>query len=128
VLNQPGGDAGYALVEATHAVGEPRIRDHMHDRHEETFVVLEGQYEVRLGEDIVAASAGDYVFVPRGTPHTYRNSGSTPGRVLNIISPPDGVDLLAELGALAGTPIDEPLLRELHARHSARLVSPLRNW
>lgn len=128
ILNQPGDDAGYALLEASHPAGEPRIRDHVHTRHEETFVVLAGQYEVRLGDDIVVARAGDFVFIPRGTPHTYRNGGSTPARVLNIISPPDGVELLADLGALAQVDVDEDALVELHARHNAILVNPLPNW
>ena len=128
ILNQSGNDAGYALIEASHPVGEPRIRDHLHTRHEETFVVLEGQYEVRLGQTIVVVVAGDYVFVPRGTPHTYRNAGPAPARVLNIISPPDGVQLLTELGALAGTSIDETLLAEIHSRHAASLATPLPDW
>lgn len=128
ILNHPGGDAGYALLEAGHPVGEPRIRDHVHTRHDETFVVLEGQYEVRLGNEIVAAGAGDYVFVPRGTPHTYRNAGPLPARVLNIISPPDGIELLAELATLAGSGADEDALAELHVRHAALLVSPLPDW
>jgi len=128
ILNQPGQDAGYALVEGRHPVGEPRIRDHVHARHEETFVVLEGQYEVRLGQRILLVVAGDYVFVPRGTPHTYRNAGPTPARVINLISPPDGVHLLAELGALFGTGIDETLLAEIHARHATSLTSPLPGW
>lgn len=118
ILNQLGNDGGYALIEGSHPVGEPRIRDHLHMRHEETFVVLEGQYQVRLGQDIVVVSAGDYVFVPRGTPHTYRNTGPVPARVLNIISSPDGVQLLAELGALA----------EIHSRHAASLAKPLSGW
>ncbi len=128
ILTQPGDDSGYALIEATHPVGEPRIRDHLHLRHEETFVVLEGQYEVRLGPDVVLVSAGDYVFVPRGTPHTYRNAGPVPARVLNIISPPDGVQLLAELGALATSSVDETLLAEIHSRHAASLAEPLPGW
>src|SRR5215213_9173012 len=76
VLNQPPDDGGYALIEGSHPVGEPRIRDHVQD--EETFVVLLGRYEVRLGPDVVTVSVGDYVFVPRGTPHTYRNAGPSP--------------------------------------------------
>jgi len=128
ICNQPGNDGGYALIEARHPVGEPRIRDHLHNRHEETFVVLEGQYRVRLGQDIVVVAAGDYVFVPRGTPHTYHNAGPAPARVLTIISPPDGVQLLAELGALAGTSIDEALLAEIHSRHAASLATPLPDW
>ncbi len=128
VLNQAGSETGYALVEGAHPVGEPRIRDHVHSRHEETFVVLEGEYEVRLGDDIVLARAGDYVFIPRGTPHTYRNASSEPARVLNIISPPDGVQLLAELGELAGKSVDEAQLADIHARHDAFLVPPLPDW
>jgi oxalate decarboxylase/phosphoglucose isomerase-like protein (cupin superfamily) len=74
------------------------------------------------------ALAGDYVFVPRGTPHTYRNPGPAPSAVLNIISPPDGLQLLAELGALAGTSVNEELLAEIHTRHAASIVTPLPGW
>lgn len=91
-------------------------------------MVLDGQYEVRLGQQIVVAAAGDYVVVPRGTPHTYRDPGPRPARVLNIISPADGLQLLTELGALAGTNTDEALLSEIHARHAASLVTPLPGW
>lgn len=128
VLNQPADREGYAIVEGSHPIGEPRIRDHIHAEHEETFAVLEGRYRVRLGDEIVSAEAGDYVFVPRGIPHTYRNDGPGPAKVLNIISPADGVELLAELGKYAGTPMDEELLIALHARHRAVLVEPLTAW
>jgi quercetin dioxygenase-like cupin family protein len=128
VLNEPGGGSSYALIEGSHPVGEPRIRDHVHTRHEESFVVLEGQYEVRLGDEIILALRGDYVFIPRGTPHTYRNAGPEPARLLNILSPSDGMQLLSDLGSLTGTAVDEALLAEIHARHGASLVSPLPQW
>jgi oxalate decarboxylase/phosphoglucose isomerase-like protein (cupin superfamily) len=76
----------------------------------------------------VLVTAGDYIFVPRGTTHTYRNPGPEPSRVVNIISPPDGVQLLAELGALARTSVDESLLAEIHSRHAARIEDPLPGW
>ena len=128
VLNEPVDGSGYALIEGSHPVGEPRIRDHVHARHEESFVVLEGRYEVRVGEDIIVAAPGDYVFIPRGTPHTYRNAGPEPARLLNIMSPSDGVQLLSDLGSLAGTKVDDTLLAEIHSRHGATLVSPLPQW
>jgi len=128
VLNEPVDGSGYALIEGSHPVGEPRIRDHVHARHEESFVVLEGRYEVRVGEDIIVAVSGDYVFIPRGTPHTYRNVGPEPARLLNIMSPSDGVQLLSDLGSLAGTKVDDTLLAEIHSRHGATLVSPLPQW
>lgn len=128
VYNPPEGGTGYALVEGSHPAGEPRIRDHVHTRHEETFLVLEGEYQLRLGDDVVLAGEGDYVFVPRGTVHTYRNLGPSPGRMLNIMSPADGVKLLVELGALAGGTVTDRVLTEVHARHSAVLVDPLPGW
>lgn len=128
VRNQPSGDTGYALVEVSHPAGEPRIRDHVHARHEEAFVVLEGTYRVRLGPDTVVVSTGDYVLVPRGTPHSYRNDGPGAARVLIVISPADGVDLLVELADLAGGTSGEDALAAVHARHSATLVAPLPGW
>lgn len=128
LVNNPGEGGGYALIEGSHPPGEPRIRDHVHALHEETLVVLHGSYEVRLGHDIVTVSAGDYVFVPRGTPHTYRNAAGSLATILNIISPADGLGLLTDLGALAGRSVDEELLAQIHARHGARLVGPLPNW
>ena len=38
-------------------------RNSGHDQHDETFVVIEGRYEVRLGDDIIEATPGDYVYV-----------------------------------------------------------------
>jgi len=90
--------------------------------------VLEGEYQVRLGGKVAVAGAGDYVFVPRGTPHSYRNVGPGPARVLNIMSPADGVELLVELGALAGGTVSEEVLKVVHGRHFAVLVDPLPGW
>lgn len=128
IRNQPAGDTGYALIEGSHPEGEPDIRDHVHARHEETFLVLEGAYQIRLGDEIIVANTGDYVFIPRGTPHTYRNAGPAPARLLNIVSPADGVELLIELGGLAGASVTSEELIELHARHSATLVPALPGW
>lgn len=86
------------------------------------------EYRIRLGNEIVVASGGDYIFVPRGTPHTYRNVGPETARMLNIMSPADGVELLVELGALAGATVGEEVLTEVHARHFAVLVNPLTDW
>lgn len=60
---------------------------HRHSREEEGFYILEGQYEFRVGTQIIKAGPGDFLFAPRGIPHTYKNIGTTPSRHLTIISP-----------------------------------------
>src|SRR3954447_11432270 len=60
---------------------------HVHANEEEVLYVLEGMFRFRLGEQVSAAPAGSLMFVPRGVPHTWQNSGDTPGRLLITFTP-----------------------------------------
>jgi mannose-6-phosphate isomerase-like protein (cupin superfamily) len=125
IYTQRPAESGFAVVDATHQPAEPRIRDHVHSRHDETFIILDGSYRIRLGDQLVTAQQGEVVFVPRGTAHTFRNVSSGPGRLLNIISPADGVELLRDLAELMPTKPTEEVVAEIHERYGAALVAPL---
>ena len=60
---------------------------HRHSREDEYSFVLEGRMGAQLGDDVVFAEAGDFVFKPRGQWHTFWNAGDEPCRILEIISP-----------------------------------------
>ncbi len=60
---------------------------HTHSQVEETLYVLEGEVEFLLGEDTIPAGAGSCVYVPRGALHTFKNVGTSPSRVLAVLSP-----------------------------------------
>jgi quercetin dioxygenase-like cupin family protein len=60
---------------------------HVHGREDETFYILEGEFEFLDGEEKVRASAGSVVYGPRGILHTYRNLGDEAGRFLTMITP-----------------------------------------
>jgi mannose-6-phosphate isomerase-like protein (cupin superfamily) len=60
---------------------------HYHTGDEESFYVVEGTYEFRAGDQSVVAGPGDYLFVPRPTPHAFFNIGHTLGRVIIVMSP-----------------------------------------
>ncbi len=67
---------------------------HRHSREDESFYILNGRLEFRLGERgerLIVAGPGSFVFAPRGIPHTYKNVGTTPARALVII-PPAGLE------------------------------------
>jgi quercetin dioxygenase-like cupin family protein len=64
--------------------GPPR---HIHSREEEIFYILEGTYELHVGEERRTASAGASAILPRNVPHGFRNVASTPSRLLSIITP-----------------------------------------
>jgi len=48
---------------------------HFHRARDEFFFVLEGELELRLGEESQVVRAGTFAFVPRGTVHGFRNPG-----------------------------------------------------
>ncbi len=60
---------------------------HAHDDTHEAIYFLEGTFRVRLGDVVHDAPAGTFFFVPRDTPHTWQNSGDTPGRLLALFAP-----------------------------------------
>ena len=60
---------------------------HRHANEDEAWYVLEGELRFRLGEQIAAAPAGTFVFVPRGTAHCFQNAGDTTARILVLFTP-----------------------------------------
>jgi mannose-6-phosphate isomerase-like protein (cupin superfamily) len=68
--------------------GPPRLiaPPHLHRSADESWHVLDGTLRVRVGKEEVEARAGSAVFVPRGTPHTYWNPGSSPTRYLLVMT------------------------------------------
>lgn len=73
---------------------------HIHQREDETFHVVEGDYEFTCGDQTFVARPGAVVFGPRGVAHGYRYLGETPGRILLFISPAGIEKWFQEVGAL----------------------------
>ena len=79
-------NGAYAQVEGMLAPGG-EAPPHIHHREDETFYVLEGSLELRLGEVTHVVRAGDYMQVPRGTMHSLRNVGEHTARALVTFVP-----------------------------------------
>ena len=60
---------------------------HIHTREDETFYLLEGNVEFLLGDKLLVAGAGDFVNVPRGTVHRFRNTGTKTARIVLTFTP-----------------------------------------
>src|SRR5437764_7596190 len=59
---------------------------HVHRHDEESAFVIEGRVVFRLDGATFDAGPGDLVNLPRGTPHGFRVTGSSPARILFTIS------------------------------------------
>jgi quercetin dioxygenase-like cupin family protein len=76
---QTGG--AYALFEVTTQPGGGPP-PHVQHREDETFYVLEGQFELLSGEETQRVGVGSLIYVPKGTLHTHKNVGEGVGRML----------------------------------------------
>jgi mannose-6-phosphate isomerase-like protein (cupin superfamily) len=48
---------------------------HVHSREDESFYIVSGTLEIVLGDKIYQSKRGDFVYIPRGTVHRFKNVG-----------------------------------------------------
>ena len=62
-----------------------RIPEHRHADIEHEQVVVEGEMVLRMNGEEHVVRAGDAVFIPAGTRHSYENRGTVPVRFLCMV-------------------------------------------
>jgi quercetin dioxygenase-like cupin family protein len=85
VVSEDTGGA-YSVMEyfAPPGAGSPM---HRHFGEDEAFHILEGTMTFRLGEERTEASAGAFVYIPKGLRHAFANQTEEPVRAIVILTP-----------------------------------------
>jgi mannose-6-phosphate isomerase-like protein (cupin superfamily) len=126
-------NGAFCFVEATLAAGnEPP--PHVHSREDELFYVLEGEFDVYVGEEAFKVETGECVFLPRFKPHAWVIR-SPRLRVLTLLapagleeafrsmsSPSQKLDLPS--GALTYSKADFEQTTQRFSKYGARLLTP----
>ena len=60
---------------------------HVHTREDEFFYVVDGSFEIRIGEAVHDLGPGGFAYVPRGAVHNFRNTADKPSRILVGFTP-----------------------------------------
>ncbi len=98
---------------------------HLHRETDEIFFVLEGEYEIRCGEQAFVAKPGSIAALPRGIPHAVLNIGDRPGRVLVIITPGRFEHFFREIDAQNEiAEVDPPKAMEIALKHDVEFIPP----
>jgi mannose-6-phosphate isomerase-like protein (cupin superfamily) len=65
---------------------------HRHQREDELWVVVDGTFRFKAGDEMLTASTGAMAFGPRGLAHCFQNVGDEPCRLLVVTTPagPEG--------------------------------------
>lgn len=82
----PATGGAFDLLEVTRQPGGGPP-EHVHHRNDEAYYLIEGSCQVKFGNDVFAVTPGSFIFVPRGTPHTFGNTSAKPARMLVMVTP-----------------------------------------
>ncbi len=98
---------------------------HFHRTFSEAFFVLSGEMEVYAGSAWRRAGAGDFLYVPEGGIHAFRNDGDADASMLILFAPGPPRERyfleLAEIAAAGRVPSAEEWT-EIYARHDQFMV------
>ncbi|MBE0553904.1 MAG: cupin domain-containing protein, partial [Rhodobacteraceae bacterium] len=81
---ETGGRLGVFEAEVPPGEGPP---PHIHDHEDEFFRVLSGSFAFWCNGARVDLTADGTLVVPRGAVHRFQNTGSTPGRLMCVMTP-----------------------------------------
>jgi quercetin dioxygenase-like cupin family protein len=116
---------GIVSVVESHDVPGGGPPPHIHHREDETFQILAGDYEFTVAGKSFVAGPGTTIFAPRGIPHTYRYLGTTPGRLMCVITPSGFEGFFEEIGALSSQQQqDIPRVLEIAGKYSLEILPP----
>jgi mannose-6-phosphate isomerase-like protein (cupin superfamily) len=104
---------------------------HIHLESDETFFIIDGEFEGFCGDQAWSAGPGSLVYLPRRVPHGFSVSDAGPGRTI-IVTAPGGFDeLVAALGEPAAdlrlpepVPPDPARIAQLAAAHGIQVLPP----
>jgi mannose-6-phosphate isomerase-like protein (cupin superfamily) len=110
-----------AIVQTVPPGGGPP--PHWHDREDETFMTLDGRFELFDGQRWTELPKGRSAFAPRGQVHSFRNCGDEVGRILCVATPGYLDEYLAAIAPI-GMPADMAKLIEISDRYGVHFVGP----
>ena len=123
--DQTGGAYSLLEVEVVPGGGE---RPHIQHREDECLYVVEGRFAFAVEDSETEAGPGAHLYVPKGSQHAYKNTGSGPGRLL-VVHTPGGAQesFLAAAGASRGPGRDLEGFALLAAEHGIEICGTAEN-
>ncbi len=116
------GDGTIFVGESTLAPGFPGPPSHRHERHLDSFFVLEGTLTLLLDDRELEAGPGSFAALPPGLRHTFSNRSDGQVRVLNMMAPGGFEQYLKEIleATAPGEMPDPALIAQIAPRYDIR--------
>ncbi|NQW18295.1 MAG: cupin domain-containing protein [Chloroflexi bacterium] len=79
---------------------------HIHHNDIETFYVLEGEVEYRLGDEVAVLGKGGFLLIPRGQVHSFQTVGDDPAKLLVMVLPAGFEHFFEEMAAMQANGVE----------------------
>ena len=117
-------DGVYSLFEITVPPGQGPP-PHVHSREDESWYVLDGVFDIQIGEQSFTATPGWFGLGPRHIPHGIKAGGTGPAKMLMVANPAGFERFFDELAELTGTPpYDFDRVPALFEKYGMQIIEP----
>ena len=99
-------DGAFTLAEVT--AGQSPPAPHIHHREDETYYILEGEFEFLDNDRTFRAGAGSVVYLPKGRLHSHTNPADVPAKAVVFYTPAGVEKFVEEAGRPAADPTSLP--------------------
>ena len=76
-----------SLISSFYIEIQHKVAKHKHLAHSESIYVIDGEANMFLGEKEFVVRKGDFVFIPKNTPHSVKVISNVPLKVLSVQAP-----------------------------------------
>lgn len=98
---------------------------HFHRAQDEWFYVLEGRYEMHVGDETFQMAPGDSVLAPRLVPHVWACVSEEPGRIMAALQPAGTIEaFFRELPKYVARNASPEEFQALNRAHGMEVVGP----
>lgn len=96
---------------------------HVSAKEDKFFAVTGGRVVFLIGEELIDAIPGDYLFVPKGVPHSFRADGGT--AFVTLVASPAGHDQFFEAMGALPEPHEPTDVAAICARFGQQITGPV---
>jgi mannose-6-phosphate isomerase-like protein (cupin superfamily) len=97
--------------------------DHVHFSQEEMFFIVEGTYELTVGDQTTMAGPGTIAFIPRNVVHRFKNVGDTTACMLDWSLPGGQDHYFKAVSELAGGSFTGEKLMEINEKFNTKFLA-----
>jgi DNA-binding transcriptional MerR regulator len=116
-------DGAMCVFEFTGVSGGPR---HLHYDQDEWIYVIDGEFDVHVGDKLFHLAGGECVFLPRKVPHVWASANDKPGKIIDVYLPAGKMEkFFGEIAKFKDLPTREQVSNKTYTKQQIKSLHQL---